>query len=140
LKVSPQELADSIPTLGEAGLDDQPVKDGSATENSEDEDTGIVQMKEEEAGSRLRRSELSAPEDSDETPGHKQIAKKSKTIPSSSDDDSSPVRPAKKPKQRSAVSSDDDSEDDPKRRGTSAGTSSKRGGARQPIKRGGRRF
>lgn len=58
-----------------------------------------------------------------------------------SDSDSSPPRPTKKVK---ASSSDDDSEEERARRiaqiKTGAGGGIKRGGTRQPIKRGGKRF
>jgi hypothetical protein len=55
------------------------------------------------------------------------------------DSDSSPVRPAKKAKQASPLS-DEDSETERRRHVAKMVASSKRGGARQPIKRGGKRF
>lgn len=64
----------------------------------------------------------------------------SKLSPKLSDSDSSPIRAAKKPK-RDASSSDEDSEEERKQRVAriKSGTA-KRGGTRQPIKRGGKRF
>ncbi|KAJ7034981.1 hypothetical protein C8F04DRAFT_1099676 [Mycena alexandri] len=61
----------------------------------------------------------------------------------SSDSDSSPVRPVKKAKPPLSSSDEEDSEAERKRRlakATSGAGGAKRGGTRQPIKRGGKRF
>jgi len=69
----------------------------------------------------------------------------SKPLPLTSDSDSSPHRPTKKAKSK-ALTSDDDSDEDCAKKssqpksGHSAGSGVKRGGTRQPIKRGGKRF
>ncbi|KAF9525675.1 hypothetical protein CPB83DRAFT_859161 [Crepidotus variabilis] len=67
--------------------------------------------------------------------------------PAASDSDSSPHRPLKKAKARARASSDEDSEEERKKRvahlkgsGSNATGGVKRGGTRQPIKRGGKRF
>jgi len=69
----------------------------------------------------------------------------SKPLPPTSDSDSSPHRPTKKAKSKALTSDDDSDEDGAKKSsqpksGHSAGSGVKRGGTRQPIKRGGKRF
>lgn len=131
LKVSPLK---SNSQSGEPGPSKLPVKDDSATEDSDEEQTraGVKPIVhstspvpgEKEVGSDAHDTRKKPP------------LQKAKAI-ASSDDDSSPKRPVKKAKQKPATSSDDDSDSEPKRRGGSANASK---GARQPIKRGGRRF
>lgn len=57
-----------------------------------------------------------------------------------SDSDSSPVRPKKKAKASSGASSGDDSEEERKKRVASLKSGAPKRGARQPLKRGGKRF
>jgi hypothetical protein len=66
----------------------------------------------------------------------KSFPRKPKIMRGASDDDSASAQHNKKVKKEQAGPSDDDSDSEPRRRGSS----SKRGGAKQPIKRGGRRF
>ncbi|KAJ3832296.1 hypothetical protein F5878DRAFT_16343 [Lentinula raphanica] len=77
-------------------------------------------------------------------PGSSQLPVKPATVPKepSPDSDSSPPRPPTKKKKATVTSSSDDSEEERRRRVAKlkSGTASARGGVRQPLKRGGRRF
>lgn len=144
LEVLKPEAKGGSPSANTRAPSNASQKDDSATESSEGgypkrtgNDTGLRKGIDPKKCSTSSKS----PEDANTTgPAlSKAVPKEPQIISASSDDNSPPVRPTKKAKQKQ-VSSSDDSDSEPKRRGTSAGTSSTRGGTKQPIKRGGRRF
>ncbi len=133
----------------------RPVEDSSATE-AEDDDEDILPALPSNNKGKARASPLpsspipaiSPPSKRAGTTASRQLSPEPepippKTVPAqapSSASDSSPIRPAKKTKRAQASSSsDDDSEAERRRRIARLKSGSSRG-AKQPIKRGGKRF
>jgi hypothetical protein len=126
------------PVTGGGQAKDVMMQEAVDVSDTEDEDGDRVAQPSGSAGA-MANPNLSPPEPSRDSAAPRRLPRRAENLITDSDSDSSLVRPKKKAK-NPVPSSDDEGSERKREKNAAAASGVRKSGARQPIKRGGKRF